>query len=521
MSVTGSLEDLSFPDLLQVIHVSRQSGTLILTGGQGERRVRFRDGLVCGATLGDGGRELEEILAARGLVDAASLRAARAHQARSGQTLSGALVALGAITQEALEGVVREELRSILRALVLLQEGEFRFEIERPAVDGTGGIRVERGLEPDAILNGKGEPHGTRASRSARERPAPPPRVLVVIERAVLRTALREELQRRGHRVSSCATAAAGLHMGRSLHARGERFDLISDLLLPDPRGAGWHGGLALIRDLRGRIPRLRAVLIGEPRGPGVAEAVRASGALAYLPSPDLASTRLDQVGARIAEFCAALGASLRDPARPAPPGSVRSGGTFRAIDQLSLLRGLIGEMRADRDVDIPLLVLRLAAEYFERGILFAVERGQATSTGAFGDDGEPAGGLEGRLRGAKVPLQRGSALCRAVQQREPYVGPVERTKSNAALLDRLGEPPPPEAALLPLLSGRNVFGVLYGDNARTGRPLGDLRALEIFLSQAGFALENAWLQRRLVSLGGCARDGAPQDGEREADTHA
>ena len=61
-------------------------------------------------------------------------------------------------------------------------------------------------------------------------------------------------------------------------------------------------------------------------------------------------------------------------------------------------------------------------------------------------------------------------------------------------------------AAFLPLLAGRHVFGILYGDNARSGRPVGDVRALEIFLSQAGIALENAFLQRRIATLAGGGR---------------
>ena len=127
MSVVGSLEDLSFPDLLQVIHVSRQSGTLILSGSQGTRRVTFRNGLVCGATLGEGGPELEEILVERGMVDSASVDEARGHQTRTGEPLPSSLVTIRAITQETLEQVVRQELHTILRSLVLLEEGEFRF----------------------------------------------------------------------------------------------------------------------------------------------------------------------------------------------------------------------------------------------------------------------------------------------------------------------------------------------------------------------------------------------------------
>ena len=42
---------------------------------------------------------------------------------------------------------------------------------------------------------------------------------------------------------------------------------------------------------------------------------------------------------------------------------------------------------------------------------------------------------------------------------------------------------------------------MLYGDNAPSGVPFEDLKALEIFLSQAGLTLQNALLRRRLESL--------------------
>ena len=41
MRVVGSLEDLSFPDVLQIIHASRRSGTLILTTHHVQHPVRF------------------------------------------------------------------------------------------------------------------------------------------------------------------------------------------------------------------------------------------------------------------------------------------------------------------------------------------------------------------------------------------------------------------------------------------------------------------------------------------------
>jgi len=56
--------------------------------------------------------------------------------------------------------------------------------------------------------------------------------------------------------------------------------------------------------------------------------------------------------------------------------------------------------------------------------------------------------------------------------------------------------------ALLPLVSGRQVLGLLYGDNGVSRRPIGDLRGLEIFVLQAGTALHSALLQRRMDALG-------------------
>jgi hypothetical protein len=47
----------------------------------------------------------------------------------------------------------------------------------------------------------------------------------------------------------------------------------------------------------------------------------------------------------------------------------------------------------------------------------------------------------------------------------------------------------------------RETIAVLYGDNPETGREISRLPALEVFVHQAGIALENAFLQRKLQSL--------------------
>ena len=504
MAVVGSLEDLSFPDILQVVHVSRQTGTLILSAPDGERRVRFQNGLVCGATLGTGGPELEDLLVARGDIDAAALAAARERRVRTGEALPAALVGIGAVSQETIERVVRDELRSLLRSLVLLQQGEFRFEVQEEPAAEAAGFGLEEGLGPDAILQGVAARRGRPPARERRAaQPRVPRHVLLVIDRAVIRFALREELLRRHFQVEACAAPAAALDLARTLSGRGIPFSLVCDLILPDATGRGWSGGLDLLRQIGRLAPGLPAIMVGEVRDPGADSQARAAGAAGYVPLPDLGGATLAEVGARLSTFCAEVRAALHHPDRLAAGERPPALEPVRAVDQLSLLRGLIGEMHGDEETEIPLLVLRLAGEYFERGVLFSVRDGEAHGTGAFG--GEPAdgggAGLDSRIRGVALPLGRGSILLRVAHERVAYVGPIPRHQPNAPLLERLGPPVPAEAAFLPILSGRQVSGILYGDNVRSGRPIGDLKGLEIFLSQAGMVLQNAILQRRLETL--------------------
>lgn len=472
MSVVGSLEDLSFPDVLQIIHASRRTGTLILTMRDGERRVRFENGLIRGATLGRGGPELEDLLVSRGLVAPSALEEARARAAADAGTAARALVRGGAIAQEAIERLVREEISSGLRSVVLGQEGEFRFELERDR-------------EPEE-------------------------RVLLLVERSVLRRALERALGESGVEVETCASAAQALERARALGRGGGTLSYVGDLILPESGGEGWQGGLDLVRRIRALNPAARGIVLGEVGAASAGPEARAAGAAGYLAIPDLGGARLGDIGRLLSEFGARVRDAVIDRDRGSGPDPAAE--PVRVVDQLSLLRGLVGEMHAEREVEIPLLVLRLATEYFERGVLFVVRDNEAHGTGAFGGAPEEGvdGGLDGRVRGVALPLLRGSILETAVRTRAPYVGPISPSRANAPLIEKIGAPLPQEAAILPVAAGADVFALLYGDNGGSARPLGDVRGLEIFVAQAGIALQNAALQRRLMALSPGAGTSAP-----------
>ena len=507
MSVVGSLEDLSFPDILQVVHLSRQSGTLVLSAADGERRVRFRHGLVCDASLGSDGPLLEDLLVTRGLVPPAALPAARARRDETGESLPAALVALGAVSQESLESVVREELRAILRSLLTMQEGEFRFEVDE-SVAPPEEAALSEGLGPDAILGGLPEatpPPRWPVTAETTEPAAPgvPRRVLLISERSLVTLALREEMERVGFTASACDGVEAGLEQARAFAARREPFLLVADLVLPDRTRTGWGGGLELLREMRGLVPDLVAITIGESRHPSAAEAARAAGATGYLALPDLGNTPFEEIGVRLRDFCTQVGAALSLAEQVATIDWGAGPRVIRVTDPLSLLRGLIGELNAGIGGDVALLVLRLASEYFERAALFSVVGREAVCRGAFGAP------LDANLRGLTLPIEPGSVIEKVAERGETCAGPLPDDAANHSLLERLGDPRPRSAAVLPVVGGGAVHGLLYGDNAATGTAFDDLRPLEIFLSQAGLSVQNALLRRRLDALRAPHREAA------------
>jgi hypothetical protein len=73
----------------------------------------------------------------------------------------------------------------------------------------------------------------------------------------------------------------------------------------------------------------------------------------------------------------------------------------------------------------------------------------------------------------------------------------------DSYLFEQLGGQRPAEAFIGPLVSEGRVVAILYGDNLPSSQPVADTEALEIFLSQAGLAMEKALLEQRLMQTGG------------------
>ena len=157
-----------------------------------------------------------------------------------------------------------------------------------------------------------------------------------------------------------------------------------------------------------------------------------------------------------------------------------------------ALLRRLISELTDPDDLDqLAETILRMAEGDVDRGVLFSVSPESVRALSGFGDTGA-AGEMAHRIRRITISRSEPSVLGDVIESREPHRGKLRRSRANEELLRALGNLFPTEVAVLPIAHRGAVVGLLYGDNARTKRPLQDLSGLEVFLSQAGLALENA-----------------------------
>jgi hypothetical protein len=164
----------------------------------------------------------------------------------------------------------------------------------------------------------------------------------------------------------------------------------------------------------------------------------------------------------------------------------------------LHLLRGMLQELNNPAlGGEIILLVLRFASELMNRAVIFLVKEKDIVGLGQFGLDfsGEMA---DARIRRMKIPRNEESVFSMALNEMSPMKLRPGPGQWDNYLKKQLGGDLPEQIFLGPIISEGTVVAILYGDNFPDKKPIGDTEALEIFLSQAGLAMEKALLERRL-----------------------
>jgi hypothetical protein len=131
------------------------------------------------------------------------------------------------------------------------------------------------------------------------------------------------------------------------------------------------------------------------------------------------------------------------------------------------------------------------------RAVVFIVKKEEIVGLGQFGID-DVDGLADSKIRKMKVSREDNTLFAQVIETQVSVKIKPDKSAWNRNLLGQLGGAMPTEVFVGPIVSEGKVVALLYGDNLPEKKSIGDTDSLEIFLSQAGLAMEKALLQRRL-----------------------
>ncbi|MEJ2525765.1 MAG: response regulator [Desulfuromonadales bacterium] len=551
MSLVGNLEDLGLGEILQIVSLSRKSGVLELSSRDGEGRLIFHDGQVIRATSTAFPENLGDLVLRAGIADMASLKQALRLQQEDndGRRIGDILVDEFGVNREALETAVRAQVEKIVYSFFSWDEGSFSFELSEPrdlAMINFDPLQfmLDQGINPQwlamegsRILDEKrhrgdtdqesgssqvdaaallAEVRGTKGFHvsSLTTRRAAGRRYLIIDDDPATAEQLAVLLQ--SHRVAVHVHTRYQSFLAAAIAADPATTTLVIDLIMPRRDGSGVLGGLELLEAVRRYQPGIPVLMMTDQPSLEAEKNVASFEVAALLikPKPDMIDSDAgrEQLSALVNAILA-----VQSPAEPEPAteglydiaAELRAeiGETAASTDTvppqtpgLHLLRGMLQELNnPSLGGGIILLILRFASELMNRAVILLVKDEEIVGLGQFGIECVDAS-PDTQVRSICLPKQATHVFSDALQQASAYQTEPEETEWNDYLFEQLGGARPEEVFIGPLLSEGRVVALLYGDNLPDATPIGDTESLEIFLSQAGLAMEKALLERRMMS---------------------
>jgi hypothetical protein len=158
----------------------------------------------------------------------------------------------------------------------------------------------------------------------------------------------------------------------------------------------------------------------------------------------------------------------------------------------LDLLRGMLAELEhPELGGGIILLILRYASEIMDRAIVFDVRGTQLVGLGQFGLDGHNNIAADEIVRKMRLQVEPESLFAQVLKDKVTVRSALKNSVAEESLKKFLTGVPD-EVFVAPLVSDGEIVAILYGDNFPANRPLPAANAFEVFLAQAGVAMEQA-----------------------------
>ncbi len=359
-------------------------------------------------------------------------------------------------------------------------------------------------------------PARAEAVAPAPEPPQAPPRtVLLVDDEDDVRGIIGGLFRVVGYEVIEAEDPDSAVKAAHTLGKAGTPFLLLVDLGMPASGGSSFQGGFEVVKRLWKMHLRPLVLMMTENLNPSLQSRARQMGITSFVFKPGLSKLDRRQFEADVRAFATrlvqdilpAMGRGdgqkktrprLKGSEEPAPPAPASAADLSR---ELGLLQQRLAELRQQSDpTQIAMMVMRVGREFFERGVLLLVKNEELRGLGGFGQ--APKDQKLGLLvRDVVIPLKDESIFRDVVVGQKIFVGPLPDGRWSKALIGRIGRFKAGGSVLVPLLTNRETIALLYGDNPETGVTPGRLDTLELFINQAGIALENAFLQRKVRGL--------------------
>ena len=556
MSLVGNLEDLGLGEILQIVSLSRKSGVLQLNSLDRDGRVIFHDGQVIRASASTFPENIGDLVIRAGMVDFGTLKKALViqHERDDGRRIGDVLVSDFGVDREAIETVVRVQVEKIVYSFFSWDEGAFSFELGDPgelasttlnplqfmldsglnpqwlAMEGSRILDEKRHRGEDVDERGESlididqmlaEVKGEVPVKSSAEGPdatalttKPPRKFIVVDDDPGTAEKIASLLQERKSPVHVFTNYNSFLES--VAQADPATTTLVIDLIMPRRDGRGVLGGLELLEEVRAQYPDFQVLVMSDHPNREAEQSVGNFGVPTLFPKPKKDDVLTERGRAGLIALVDAIIALSEDSSEEPEQadglynigaellremGEVATGTPEQSSQQspgLHLLRGMLQELNnPSLGGGIILLILRFASELMNRAVILLVKEEEIVGLGQFGIElnGDSA---DVRVRNVKLPRQEDHLFEDALQSFSPYRSTAKKSEWNDYFFEQLGGQRPGEVFVGPLVSEGRVVAVLYGDNLPDEKPIGDTEALEIFLSQAGLAMEKALLERRM-----------------------
>jgi CheY-like chemotaxis protein len=390
------------------------------------------------------------------------------------------------------------------------------------------------------LANPAGDPTQTLPPQKTPPPGAPAPAggvrtILLVDDEEDVRRVLGEHFTRGGYTVADAEDPEAAVKKASAL-AKSGPFLMVVDLGMPTTGGTSFQGGLEVVKKLAKVGIRPPVLLMTESLSAVTLTRAKGMGISSFVFKPGLSKLDAEQFDADLKAFAGKILSDLLpklsapvpapDQAKPSPvpdqakpaPAPVPAPPAPLPVPakpvpvpdaapdfsrELAVLQQRLDELRRPQDpTQIAALIMGVAREFFERAVLFLVKNEELRGVNGFGPvaRGESLALLAHDL---VVPLAERSIFSDVVRARRGFTGALPVSAATTDLMDVIGRLKAGDCALLPLVTHREAIAVLFGDNPDSGRPPGRLDTLRVFINQAGIALENAFLHRKVHALTG------------------